>query len=147
MLTSVGHPLHKFYNFKVIHISELIKRKAASLTELLYDDPANLKPANLVLVVDCMTSIAGVPQSAMMERLATPSSSPVAERKTSFSAAAKMHFESRSPQFGSDMEVFVRALCAEKGWNAMISRRRRSCLSCAIREAGALNWKVIIRTD
>lgn len=101
----------------------------------------------MVLVIDCMTSMAGVPQSAILQRLQTPSSSPVAERKPSFSAFAKMHTESRERQFGSDMEILVRALCAEKGWNAIISRRRRGCLACAIREAGALAWKVVVRVD
>ncbi|KAK3389016.1 hypothetical protein B0T20DRAFT_91859 [Sordaria brevicollis] len=63
------------------------------------------------------------------------------------SASKKMHSETRRRQFGSDMEILVRAFCAEKGWNALISRRRRGCLACAIREAGALGWKVIIRVD
>lgn len=63
------------------------------------------------------------------------------------SASKKMHSETRRRQFGSDMEILVRAFCAEKGWNALVSRRRRGCLACAIREAGALGWKVIIRVD
>jgi hypothetical protein len=62
-------------------------------------------------------------------------------------AQDKMHLESRRRQFGSDMEILVRALCAEKGWNAVVSRRRRGCLACAIREAGALNWNIVIRVD
>jgi len=60
---------------------------------------------------------------------------------------AKVHKERRRRQLGSDMEVLVRAFCAERGWNAVISRRRRGCLACAIREAGALGWKVVIRVD
>ena len=55
--------------------------------------------------------------------------------------------EIRRRRLGSDMEVFVRAFCAERGWNAVISRRRRGCLACAIREAGALGWKVVVRVD
>ncbi|CAK7562967.1 MAG: hypothetical protein SEPTF4163_000823 [Sporothrix epigloea] len=62
-------------------------------------------------------------------------------------SASKMHHETRRRRFGSDMEILVRALCAERGWNALISRRRRGCLSCAIREAGALGWHVVIRVD
>ncbi|KAI1427411.1 hypothetical protein F5Y12DRAFT_171091 [Xylaria sp. FL1777] len=58
-----------------------------------------------------------------------------------------VQLEARRRKFGSDLEVLVRALCAEKGWNAIISRRRRACLACAIREAGALGWRVIIRVD
>ncbi|KAL1909384.1 hypothetical protein Sste5344_004779 [Sporothrix stenoceras] len=62
-------------------------------------------------------------------------------------AASNMHHETRRRRFGSDMEMLVRALCAERGWNALVSRRRRGCLACAIREAGALGWRVVIRVD
>lgn len=62
-------------------------------------------------------------------------------------AEQQMHSETRRRQFGSDMEILVRALCAERGWNALISRRRRGCLACAIREAGALGWEVVIRLE
>ncbi|KAI0434856.1 hypothetical protein F5Y09DRAFT_295048 [Xylaria sp. FL1042] len=60
---------------------------------------------------------------------------------------ATMQLGTRRRHFGSDLEVLVRALCAEKGWNAIISRRRRACLACAIREAGALGWRVVIRVE
>ncbi|KAH8662199.1 hypothetical protein BX600DRAFT_481799 [Xylariales sp. PMI_506] len=63
------------------------------------------------------------------------------------SPGAKMKLPTRKRQFGSDLEIFVRAVCAQKGWNALISRRRRGCLACAIREAGALGWRVIIRVE
>ncbi|TGJ84898.1 hypothetical protein E0Z10_g3873 [Xylaria hypoxylon] len=59
----------------------------------------------------------------------------------------KMQLGTQRRQFGSDLEILVRAFCAEKGWNAIISRRRRACLACAIREAGALGWRVVIRVD
>lgn len=62
-------------------------------------------------------------------------------------AEQQMHSETRRRQFGSDMEIMVRAVCAERGWNALISRRRRGCLACAIREAGAIGWRVVIRVD
>lgn len=60
---------------------------------------------------------------------------------------SKMNLGTRRRRFGSDMEVLARALCAERGWSALISRRRRGCLACAIREAGALAWKVVIRVE
>ncbi|OAA61834.1 hypothetical protein SPI_04693 [Niveomyces insectorum RCEF 264] len=66
---------------------------------------------------------------------------------TSRTAASNMHHETRRRRFGSDAEILVRAICAEKGWNALVSRRRRGCLACAIREAGALGWRVVIRVD
>ncbi|KAI1088919.1 hypothetical protein F5B19DRAFT_485607 [Rostrohypoxylon terebratum] len=70
-----------------------------------------------------------------VERIDPPSPSP----------SSRMKLGTRRRQFGSDLEIMVRALCAERGWNAVISRRRRGCLACAIREAGALGWKVIVR--
>lgn len=144
MLTKLaGHPLHKYYNYTIIHISELLQRRDAELSELLVP-PGGQTAQNQVLVVDCITNFSSAPQSPVLDRVESPSSSPT-ERKGSFSAAAKMHFESRKRQFGSDMEILVRALCSERGWNAIISRRKRGCLACAIREAGALGWKVIIR--
>lgn len=149
-----GHPLHKFFNYTVIHISELIQKRGAALPELI-SPPGSIKPAqsgakpnnNGVLVVDCITNFAEPPGSPTLERVDTGSSSLLAERLDSYPAAAQMHLESRRRQFGSDMEILVRALCAEKGWNAVISRRKRGCLACAVREAAALGWKVIVRVE
>ncbi|KAF7547081.1 hypothetical protein G7046_g9122 [Stylonectria norvegica] len=147
-----GHPLHKFYNYTVIHISELLKKQHTPLSELLAS-PASSNPgyspsragSNRVLVIDCITNFASVPGSPTLERLTSKYN--IVQRRGSFPAAAQMHFESRKRQFGSDMEILVRALCAQKGWNAIISRRKRGCLACAIREAGALQWKVIVRVE
>ncbi|KAI2464407.1 hypothetical protein F4781DRAFT_425559 [Annulohypoxylon bovei var. microspora] len=72
-----------------------------------------------------------------VERIDPPSPSP----------SSRMKLGTRRRQFGSDLEILVRALCAERGWNAVISRRRRGCLACAIREAGALGWKVVLRVE
>lgn len=47
--------------------------------------------------------------------------------------------------FGSDLEMLARALCAERGWNALVSRRGRGCLACVVREAGAVGWRVVLR--
>jgi len=146
-----GHPLHKFYTYTVMNLSELIERRASSLEDLLLHTnvtrpsltPAAMDTKPRVLVIDCITNFAPPPPT-----VETPTS-PVLDRKSDGAspAAAKMHLESRRRQFGSDMEILVRAICAEKGWNAIISRRRRGCLACAIREAGALSWKVVIRVD
>jgi hypothetical protein len=135
--------------------------------------PTPAQPHPKFLVVDCITGFTPLPQdkdiprSPLIERPRAsqlPAGSPSVSALSltggsgtgSFSgssgvvaepATKKMHWETRRRQFGSDMEVFVRALCAQKGWNALISRRRRGCLACAIREAGALGWKVVIRVD
>ncbi|RGP61823.1 hypothetical protein FLONG3_10410 [Fusarium longipes] len=145
-----GHPLHKWYNYTVIHISELLKRQHTPLSELLAAPPTHRRtPSRMgsdrVLVIDCITNLSEVPQSPTIERLTSKYN--IVQRRGSFPAAEQMHFESRKRQFGSDMEILVRALCAQKGWNAIISRRKRGCLACAIREAGALQWKVIIRVE
>ncbi|KAK9414264.1 hypothetical protein SUNI508_02363 [Seiridium unicorne] len=106
-----------------------------------------------------MSSSFGLEPTATQLQLPTPPREAVDRPGTAASAGsrisridppspdAKMKLPTRRRQFGSDLEILIRALCAEKGWNALISRRRRGCLACAIREAGALGWKVIIRVD
>ncbi|GKT50728.1 uncharacterized protein ColSpa_10909 [Colletotrichum spaethianum] len=149
--TITGHPLHKFFTYTVIHLSELLEKPDASLKDLLVNTSSVRRPSLTptpnttprVLVIDCITGFKRQPPTQE-----TPTS-PILERTANGAnlAMANMHLESRRRQFGSDMEILVRAFCAEKGWNAIISRRRRGCLACAIREAGALAWKVIIRVD
>ncbi|KAK3330971.1 hypothetical protein B0H66DRAFT_465635 [Apodospora peruviana] len=178
----VGHPLHKYYTYTALHLSELLAKQDFSLEAMLGDypstahrpslTPASTKNAAKVLVIDCITGFKSLPQeheiplSPVISRTggnisasahsphgseSVVGSSP-GENGGVFSAAfesasKKMHSETRRRQFGSDVEILVRAFCAEKGWNALISRRRRGCLACAIREAGALGLKVILRVD
>ncbi|OLN97271.1 hypothetical protein CCHL11_07740 [Colletotrichum chlorophyti] len=149
--TITGHPLHKAFTYTVIHLSELLGKPDASLNDLLLNTASVRRPSLTptpnttprVLVIDCITGFKRQPPTQE-----TPTS-PILERTANGASLAttNMHLESRRRQFGSDMEILVRAFCAEKGWNAIISRRRRGCLACAIREAGALAWKVIIRVD
>lgn len=152
----LGHPLHKYYNYTVVHISELIERRHHPLADFLNPPHLHSMPKagdNRVLVIDCITNYAeNPPASPVLERVDSagsaysyPPQSPIMGRRGSL--PNKMHLECRRRQFGSDMEILVRALCAQKGWNALISRRKRGCLACAIREAGALGWKVIIRVE
>jgi hypothetical protein len=147
-----GHPLHKYFTYTVMHLTELLAKRDVLLDALLQTACSVRRPTLAptqdqtprVLVIDCITGFAPQPQ------LADTPLSPIMTRRpfVDFSpAASKMHLESRRRQFGSDMEILARAICAEKGWNALISRRRRGCLACAIREAGALGWKIIIRVD
>ncbi|KAB5562990.1 hypothetical protein GE09DRAFT_960885 [Coniochaeta sp. 2T2.1] len=113
------------------------------------------------LIIDCITNFPALPQeheiplSPTVSRTSSLSVSstdvplsPVRGRNENYEEAGKkMHHETRRRQFGSDMEVLVRAICAERGWNAVVSRRRRGCLACAVREAGALGWRVVVRVD
>lgn len=197
--TLTGHPLHKFYTYTALHLSELLARPGASLEDLIGGKPhqeqqsssaptaavrsstdgpskattaatpsphrPSLTPSTrsrhrppTVLVIDCITNLQPVAQAAadlppMSPVLGSPSpttatpdqKAPTVARTPA--ASSKMHAETRRRQFGSDAEILVRALCAERGWNALISRRRRGCLACAIREAGALGWKVVVRVE
>ncbi|KAK2075167.1 hypothetical protein P8C59_009315 [Phyllachora maydis] len=173
---SSGHPLHKYFTYISIHLSELLAKQSSSFEELLANSSSSAHKPSLtptptpasaarVLVIDCITGFQSLPQeheiplSPVVSRSSTHSCSRTADngasprprplyhaRSTSSVTAGEagkmMHTETRRRHFGSDMEILVRAICAEKGWNALISRRRRGCLACAIREAGALGWKV-----
>ncbi|KAI1379845.1 hypothetical protein F4677DRAFT_407801 [Hypoxylon crocopeplum] len=186
-----GHPLHRFYNYTAIHLTDLINQPSATLDELLSKGAISNRSSNSsssvtsrpprFLVIDCVTGFAP-PQSPDMPSLSRMSSlsssfgleptnlppvrlptSPELERRPSTAASsrsrmeridppspgpeARMRLGARRRQFGSDLEILVRAVCAERGWNAIISRRRRGCLACAIREAGALGWKVVVRVE
>ncbi|KAI0124741.1 hypothetical protein BJ170DRAFT_474168 [Xylariales sp. AK1849] len=185
-----GHPLHKYFTYTAIHLTDLLSRPDAALEDLLSTAPSHSRPANTssssiprstrVLVIDCITGVAppSTPEMASLSRMSSISSSFGLEQTTTIqlqlpkppgelgrrpstaastgsrasridppSPDSKMKLPTRRRQFGSDLEILVRALCAERGWNALISRRRRGCLACAIREAGALGWRVIIRVD
>ena len=165
--------MHKYYTYMALHLSELLAKQDFSLESLLGNySSASHRPsltpaasnAAKVLVIDCITGFQPQPQeheiplspvisrsdsyaSATLSGPFTPGLADGPEGGTFESASRQMHSETRRRQFGSDMEILARAFCAEKGWNALISRRRRGCLACAIREAGALGWKVIIRVD
>ena len=47
----------------------------------------------------------------------------------------------------SDNEVFARAWCARWGCNAIIANLKDTCLACAIREAYAVDFAVVIATE
>lgn len=117
-----GHALHKSYNFS-----------RHTLTSVIYAAPNSPPPllslhtdSNEVFVIDC--SEPSPPEAAVLE--AHPAQSAYVARKR---------------RFGSDLEMLARAWCAEKGYNALISRRGRNCIACSIREARALSWKIVLR--
>ncbi|RDL37019.1 Uncharacterized protein BP5553_04452 [Venustampulla echinocandica] len=126
---SSNHPLHKAFTYTRIHILDLLSTSSSTsfnylLLSAQITDPTlssthtTSSTIPKVLVVDCTDSAtADLPPPG------------VGHKRRS----------------GSDIEMMARALCAERGWNALVSRRGRSCLACAIREAGALGWRVILR--
>ncbi|KAI0862836.1 hypothetical protein F4860DRAFT_522799 [Xylaria cubensis] len=191
---TTGHPLHRFYTYTAIHLTDLLKRPTStSLEDLIKCPPSHGRSSSVssktsfanrpqrVLVIDCITGFAppGSPDMLSLSRMSSISSTfalepvntppvqlstPQIERRPSTARSgasgfervnpppptvpeAKMELGTRRRHFGSDLEILVRAFCAERGWNAIISRRRRACLACAIREAGALGWRVVIRVD
>ena len=160
-----GHPLHKYFAHTVIHLTDLVARQHESLESLMSNAantvrrPSGNPAAPRALVVDCITNFAEPRKHRTLSTSTTSSgieadgdgearepTSPDLSRGDA-PALWKMHIESRRRQFGSDMEVMARAICAERGWNAVISRRRRGCLACAVREAGALGYGVVVRVD
>ncbi|KAI8950428.1 hypothetical protein F4801DRAFT_590382 [Xylaria longipes] len=191
---TTGHPLHRFYTYTAIHLTDILNRPAStSLEDLIKGPPSHGRSSSVssktsfanrpqrVLVIDCITGFAPPrsPDMPSLSRMSSLSSSfalepmsttpiqlstPQLERRPSTARSgaskfervdpppptapeAKMELGTRRRQFGSDLEILVRAFCAERGWNAIISRRRRACLACAIREAGALGWRIVIRVD
>lgn len=137
-----GHPLHKAFTYSRIPLFSLLSSSRNYTFESLLSPPQSPKAASpvpdpthssthttnsnipKVLVIDCIDSTA----VAFPTR---PAPSP--------------HLGGAKHEFGSDMEMLARALCAERGWNALVSRRGRGCLACSIREASALGWRVVLR--
>jgi len=119
----VGHALHKSFSYT---------RHSLSTVLLSFYSTQPLPLASLqtssteVFIIDCNEP--APPESDAMD--SHPRSSAYILRKR---------------RFGSDLEMLARAWCAERGYNALISRRGRNCLACSIREARALGWKIILR--
>ncbi|QSZ36680.1 hypothetical protein DSL72_006561 [Monilinia vaccinii-corymbosi] len=149
----MGHPLHKAFTYTIVplyHILTSPASKSKSLSSLLLSAPISpiegspiqaskhTTTSNIprVLIIDCTSAavVAPPPPDDADANLARDDE--------------KLSGEGRSEnkrEFGSDSEILARALCSEKGWNALISRRGRGCLACAVREAGALGWGIVLR--
>ncbi|KAF4630195.1 hypothetical protein G7Y89_g7946 [Cudoniella acicularis] len=131
---SGNHPLHKAFTYTRTPILDLLFTSATIQFSALLSPPSSPDPTHSsihttnstipkVLVIDCTD-------------MTTANSPP---RPTTTAQAGHKH------SFGNDLEMLARAFCAERGWNALISRRGRGCVSCAVREAGALGWRVVLR--
>ncbi|TVY49935.1 hypothetical protein LOCC1_G000505 [Lachnellula occidentalis] len=129
-----GHPLHKAFTYTRIPILDVLNRSSSLPFSSLLSPPQSPDPGYSsahttsstipkVLVIDCT-------HSTTVDFLTRPKPSPSVDHKHNY---------------GSDLEILARALCAERGWNALISRRGRGCVACAVREAGALGFRVVLR--
>ncbi|OWP01165.1 hypothetical protein B2J93_5445 [Marssonina coronariae] len=144
LMMVTGHPLHKAFTYTQTPLATLLSPTALSAPlALILSPPASpqhpskhtLPPPHItpstipkVLVIDCT-------DASMLSLPARPAST----RPRSSKRAKKERHE------GSDLEMLGRAICAERGWSALVSRRGRGCLACAVREAGALGWGVVLR--
>ncbi|TVY45019.1 hypothetical protein LSUB1_G000745 [Lachnellula subtilissima] len=131
---SGGHPLHKAFTYTRIPILDVLNMSSSLpfsslLSPSQSPDPgyssAHTTSSTIpkVLVVDCTDS--------------TTINFP-----TRSITSPEIHHEHNH---GSDLEILARALCAQRGWNALISRRGRGCVACSVREAGALGFRVVLR--
>ena len=163
--TETGHPLHKAYTYTKTPLLTLLSLPSTTTFSALLSPPHPSSPTPdsppyltdstthttsstipKVLVIDCTDSsmlhfpvVAGIGGSET-ETSSMGSADGVASGSSKFGDGEK-HRRKR----GSDLEMLARAVCAERGWNALVSRRGRGCLACAIREAGSLGWRVVVR--
>jgi hypothetical protein len=137
-LTRIVHPLHKGFTFTRLSLSAVLALPANLPFTSLLSPPQSPtfepnqstthttnSPIPKILVVDCTDSTT---ISFPTRPIPSPHSFPENRRS-----------------FGNDTEILARATCAERGWNAVVSRRGRICLSCSVREASALGWRVVLR--
>ncbi|CAG8956546.1 hypothetical protein HYFRA_00003935 [Hymenoscyphus fraxineus] len=129
-----GHPLHKEFTFTRTPVLDLVFTSSttdfatllspSSSSDAIQSSPHQTSTSiPKVLIIDCTESTS----------VNSPSRPAVSPQDTA------------QRDLGSDLEMLGRALCAERGWNALVSRRGKGCVSCAVREAGALGWRVVLR--
>jgi hypothetical protein len=126
ILTVLGHPLHKSFIYKREVLSQILNILPQSSVSLSPPLASLHTTSQEVFVIDCNEP--------------NPPSLPSINSENS---PATSHPRKRN--WGSDLEMLARAWCAEKGYNALISRRGRNCIACSTREARALGWKIVLR--
>jgi len=136
----IGHPLHKAFTYTTISLATLISTPITTPFSSLLVLPVSTSPPKSADGANSTHSSTHTTNSKISKVLiidcTTPDESTVEEKEKKSESGH---------HFGSDMEILARALCAERGWNAVISRKGRGCVACAVRESGALGWRVILR--
>ena len=151
--TPAGHPLHKAFTYAKIPLSHVLAMPSSTSFSSFLSPPqspsrtyfsTHTTSSNVpkVLIIDCTDATMDMfpPQPS-----STSPSSPGDHNHEHGHGGSKAVREHTTSRFGSDLEMLGRALCVERGWNALVSRRGRGCLACAVREAGAVGWRVILR--
>lgn len=133
------HPLHKGFTWTTISLSTLMATPSSMPLALLLSTSSS-RPKTADTISSSHTTSSNIPKALVVD-CTDMSMSGFPSRPGPATGAE----EGRGKRYGSDLEVLARALCAERGWNVLISRRGRCCVSCAIREAAALGWRVILR--
>ncbi|KIX10412.1 uncharacterized protein Z518_01494 [Rhinocladiella mackenziei CBS 650.93] len=126
-----AHPLHKTYKFVTKTLSDLL------------NDPHDVEPSTgttrgEVWVVDARQAVTHTPSQSDASSVLSNTTSTGTVTSTGTSTE-----ECNSQLWEKD--ILVRAWCAQNGRNAIIARVGRTCLSCAIREAKALEIGVVVR--
>jgi hypothetical protein len=150
-----AHPLHKTYKFAVKSLADLVQNPEV-------EPPNPTKHDEPVWIIDARGHASGGHQHPPLSsnpsatstltttlegtsNMGVAISSPTVNTKSHDPAnLEKWLYGSNDPQLW-EKDILVRAWCAEKGRNAIIARSGRTCLSCAIREARALEVSIIVR--
>lgn len=134
-----GHPLHKAFTYTKIPLSSLLTTSPSTPFSSLLSPPTTPSTSIFHSHSSTHTTSSPIPKVLVIDCTDTTMDA------TTFPQRPMPSPHTKKRAFGSDMEVLVRAICAERGWNALVCRRGRGCLACAVREAGALGWSVVIR--
>ncbi|KEF61724.1 uncharacterized protein A1O9_03294 [Exophiala aquamarina CBS 119918] len=151
-----AHPLHKTYKFATKTLSDLVGDGSggAGADAVSGVEPPNpcLSHDSEVWVIDARSlPVHSSHQSGSHSEAhylsnfysngsaSTPASPSLVEAGGEATLDSTMHSQLWT------RDILVRSWCAEKGRNALIARVGRTCLSCAIREAKALEISVVIR--
>lgn len=142
-----AHPLHKTYRFVT-----------KTLAEIVHDhpdlDPPTPTSESEVWVIDARSSGSshhdhdhehggGGDGDGDCSTVASSTATTTTTTSTTATTTSSGH-NNADPQLW-EKDILVRAWCAEKGCHAIIARVGRTCLSCAIREAKALEISVVVR--
>ncbi|RKF56142.1 putative helicase-like protein [Erysiphe neolycopersici] len=123
---SAGHPLHKAFTYTKLPLSHILSIPLKTSFAALLTPPTSPNHSQSSL----HTTSSNIPKILVIDCIDQDSEDGIDI------------FRSENSY---DKELLARAICAERGWNALISRRNRCCLACSIREASALGVPVIIR--
>ncbi|KIW71300.1 hypothetical protein, variant [Phialophora macrospora] len=152
-----AHPLHKTYKFVVKSLADLVQNpKSEPPNPTNHSDPVWIIDARghasegqqhppLSSNPSANPTLTATSEGTSNIGVATSSSTVISKSATHDPANLEKYlYGSNDPQLW-EKDIFVRAWCAEKGRNAIIARSGKTCLSCAIREARALEVAIIVR--